>query len=232
MNKIDNIREIYRDRKSTSYMHVERISAKEQLGSADSSVTLIHDKSEDILYVIYDWAPESIDDVHDDSFCGFNKQLRTEHESLTLAAGAAIAEYVADYQLRNNVNLNVVYTGFGWGGALAVMQAFIVPPSYLVTFGQPPVGNHFCSEYLDTKVQSKKSGRFVYDRYTYLKDPLAKNRCIEGYEHIEGNHLYINRDFEKVANPSWFYRLKDGFMWGGKQAYAKLTYDFLMRTVT
>lgn len=224
---------VIRDRKkilalqNPDFEHIELITAG---GFRKSKATLLHIRDE--LFVVYDWEPSFVADVGDDSIYGFNKQLIAEHYSLTLAVGTAVGEYMASHRINPP---KVVYTGHGWGGALAVMQSFVVPPSYLVTFGQPAIGNHRCTEYLESKIQQKKHGQFVYDRYSYLKDPLARAKPFEGFDHIDStlcNHLYINNAHERILNPSWFTRFWDGFLNGNGQAYEKLTYNVLMRIVT
>lgn len=208
------------------FTHIENISGT---GFKDAKATLFH--LGEVLYVVYDYEPFFVADTCDDSHYGFNKQLMKQHLQLTISVGTAVAEYLSDV---DGPLPKVVYTGHGWGGALAVLQSFVVPPTYLVTFGQPPVGNHHCTEYMRQKVSQKSHGSFIYDRYTYLKDPLAKARPFSGYQHIGRemcNHMHINSEQEKVINPSWWYQLVDGFMKGRGQLYLKTTYDVLIGRV-
>ena len=114
-----------------------------------STATIVHE--EDTLFVIYDWDPKLLSGDTDGSTMGFNQQIRWEHESLTLAVGEALGEYLVELGVGQSMAYSppkVVYTGHGYGGALALMQSFVTPPAELITFGQPPVGGSQCSDYL------------------------------------------------------------------------------------
>ena len=179
--------------------HIEVINAGSGRGKA--SATLMH--LEDELFVVYDWEPLDIAGLHSGtSICGFNRDLLEMHQELTLSTGAAVSEYMQSCDPEKRPT--IVYTGHGWGGALALMQSFVVPPAQLITFGQPAVGNEETTDYLRRKVK-EKTGPFHYQRYTYHRDPLADTKFADGYQHIGASicvHRLITADYKEVLNPA------------------------------
>jgi hypothetical protein len=207
------------------FEHIEVINA--ETGQGRASATLMH--LDDELFVVYDWEPLDISAAKDAfGTNGFNSELLDEHYELTLSVGAAISEYMQS--CAPDKRPEIIYTGHGWGGALALMQTFVVPPAKLITFGQPAVGNAETTGYLRRKVK-EKTGPFSYQRYTYHSDPLADTKFADGYQHIGASicvHRLITADYKEVLNPAPLMKFIQRIWTEAAFGYTKRDYYTLM----
>jgi len=108
------------------------------------------------------------------------------------------------WNLYNKEKTTLQITGWGFGGALATFCALDfwdqgqVEPEYVITFGQPRVGNQAFSEYFNSKINNNF-------RVTHKRDPIPHLPLLDmDYYHTAREIFYPHG-----ANSSWDYKVCD-----------------------
>lgn len=178
-------------------------------------------EDEDTIFVVFAGTNEANDLLTDIRF-----QKATAFSDLQLHRGfweawRDISDQVAGELMQRNLIMSydeemtqkqVVFCGHSLGGALAVIAAATLNPTYCVTFGAPPVGGQKFKDRCDASVT-------VYLRYILNRDPVPRLlKWHPKYKHT-GGLIFIDGFGQHHVNPSFWkmlwhrlpfvYRLKD-----------------------
>lgn len=186
-------------------------------------VSAHHDAETNLVFVVFEHNPET-PDLEQYSDFGIAMEAYKGFSQLASDTITNVGEYLMECDLNGVEELpQVVYTGYGWGGAIAALQAATVKSAYLVTFGQPPFIHDvegFCEQYPHME-------KLPYDRITLYGDRATRVYPWSTFDHLPSVHTYYDRNLDPQLNPSVWKQVFDhpfGLDWH-VGSYAALLYS-------
>jgi len=122
-------------------------------GLGHSSLTLIREGA--VLYCIFSWPNAKPGVQLVDGAVQLNAGLLAEYTHAGSQFQISISEYMMFSHMADAKPDTVVYTGAGWGGAIATLMAAVVPPDHIFAFEEPLIWHKSVLTYLHEKTQGK-----------------------------------------------------------------------------